>query len=103
MPRSGKDASAKQQRQRAKRERAALLMLCKSVEQQVRLAYAKVPAEAAALHQERLEIRAALVSRGVLTVEELESLAKRDAMRVATQRVTEQVRSTPPGKRRKRV
>ena len=93
MPRSGKDASAKQQRQRAKRERAALQMLCKSVAQQVRLAYTKVPAEAAALHQERLEIRAALVSRGVLTVEELESLGKKEAIAMALQRVSAQMRS----------
>jgi hypothetical protein len=95
MPHSGKDASAKQQRQRAKRERAALLMLRKSVEQQVRFAYAKVPKEAAALSQARLDMRASLVSRGYLTVEELESLAKKEAITTAVRRVAEQMRRDP--------
>ena len=64
MPRSGTGASTKR-RQRAKRERSALRLLCKSIEQQVRLAYAKVPREATALSQVRLDMRASLVSRGV--------------------------------------
>jgi hypothetical protein len=37
-------------------------MMRKSLEQQVRLAYAKIPKEAVALNQARLEIRASLVS-----------------------------------------
>ena len=87
--------SKKRARQRAKRERAALRLLRKSVEQQVRLAYAKVPKEASALSQARLDIRASLVSRGYLTVEELESLPKRAAIATAVGRVTEQTSSIP--------
>ena len=87
--------SKKRARQRAKRERAALRLLRKSVEQQVRLAYAKVPKEASALSQARLDIRASLVSRGYLTVEELESLPKRAALATAVGRVTEQTSSVP--------
>ena len=78
---SGK--SQKRAKQRAKRERAALLrLLRKSVKQQVRLAYAKVPKEASALSQARLDMRASLVSHGYLTVEELESLPKRAAIAI---------------------
>ena len=95
MSRPGKGAVTKRQRQRAKRERAALSLLRKSVEQQVRLAYAKVPKEASALSQARLDIRASLVSRGYLTVEELESLPKRAAIAAAVRRVTEQTSSIP--------
>jgi hypothetical protein len=62
-------------------------MLRKSVEQQVRLAYAKVPQEAAPLHQARLDIRASLVSSGFLTVEELESLTKEEAVTAAVRRL----------------
>lgn len=87
--------SKKRARQRAKRERAALRLLRKSVEQQVRLAYAKVPKEASALSQARLDIRASLVSRGYITVEELESLPKREAIATAVRRVTEQTSSIP--------
>ena len=94
MPRSEKGASTKR-RQRAKRERSALRLLCKSIEQQVRLAYAKVPREATALSQVRLDMRASLVSRGVLTIEDLESLGKKEAIATALQRVTEQVRREP--------
>ena len=87
--------SKKRARQRAKRERTALRLLRKSVEQQVRLAYAKVPQEASALSQARLDIRASVVSRGYLTVEELESLPKRAALATAVRRVTEQTSSIP--------
>ena len=76
MPKSAKGTSIKQKRHRAKRERAALRLLCKSVEQQVRLAYAKVPQEATALSLARLEIRVSPVNRDFLTVEELESLPR---------------------------
>jgi hypothetical protein len=96
MPKSSKGASSKRTRQRAKRHRAALRMLRKSVEQQVRLAYAKVPQEAAALRQARLDIRASLVSSGVLTVEELESLTKDEAVTAALRRLTEQMSSGSP-------
>jgi hypothetical protein len=94
MPKSTKD-TATNQRQRAKRERSALRMLCRSLEQQVRLAYAKVPHEAVALSQARLETRASLVSRGYLTVEDLESLTKKEAITTARRRVTEQMRREP--------
>ena len=77
---SGK--SQKRAKQRAKRERAALSLLRKSVKKQVRLAYAKVPKEASALSQARLDMRASLVSHGYLTVEELESLPKRAAIAI---------------------
>jgi hypothetical protein len=103
MPKSTKDTPAKQRRQRAKRERAALRMMRKSLEQQVRLAYATIPKEAVALNQARLEIRASLVSRGLLTIEDLESLAKQEAITTATQRLIEQIGSTPTGKHRKRT
>ena len=95
MPRSGKGAVTKRQRQRAKRERVALRLLRTSVEQQVRLAYAKVPHEAVALSQARLETRASLVSRGYLTVEELESLTKKEAIAAALGRLTDHMRSEP--------
>ena len=78
-------------------------MLRKSLELQVRLAYAKIPNEAVALSQARLDLRASLVSRGILTVEELESLAKKEAITTATQRLIEQMRSTPTGKHRNRA
>ena len=93
MPKSGKRPSTKRARQRAKRERAALRMVRRSVEHQVRLAYAKVPKEAVALGQMRLEIRASLVSHGFLTVEELESLSRKDALAIAVRRVGEQLHS----------
>lgn len=95
MPKSGKRPSAKRARQRAKRERAALRMVRRSVEQQVRLAYAKVPQEAAALSQARLSVRAGLVSSGYQTVEELEPLSRKDAVAIAVRRVNEQMRSEP--------
>lgn len=91
MPPSDKGTSVKQ-RQRAKRERNAWRILRKSVEQQVRLAYAKVPKEAIALSTARLHGRAWLVSSGYLTVEELESLAKKEAIATAQSRLTEQLR-----------
>jgi hypothetical protein len=94
MPKSTKDPSAKHI-QRAKRARAALRLLCKSIEQQVRLAYAKVPEEAVALSQARLDLRASLVNRNLLTVEELESLAKKEAIATARRRVMEQMRHDP--------
>ncbi len=47
----------------AKHRRRALKMLRKSVEYQVRLAYAKVPATAVALSTERLQARDDLVHR----------------------------------------
>ena len=97
MPKSTKSTSAKRKRQRGKRERGALRMLCKSVEQQVRLAYAKVPREAAALSATRLSTRAGLVSSGYLTVEELESLAKKEAIATAVRRVTKLMRSDATG------
>src|SRR5215210_5153246 len=103
MPKSTKGTATKRLRQRAKREQAALRMLRKSLEQQVRLAYAKIPNEAVALNQARLDLRASLVNRGLLTVEELESLAKKEAITTATQRLIEQMRGTPTGKHRKRV
>ena len=95
MPKSAKGSSAKHI-QRAKRARAALRLLCKSIEQQVRLAYAKIPHEAVALTHVRLDMRASLVSRNLLTVEELESLAKKEAVAVARRRVIEQMRHDPP-------
>ena len=97
MPKSGKRPSSKRARQSAKWERAALRMVRRSVEQHVRLAYAKVPKEAVALGQMRLEIRATLVSSGFLTVEELESLSRKDAVAIAMRRVNEQMRSGPQG------
>jgi flagellar biosynthesis regulator FlaF len=63
----------------------------------------KIPNEAVALNQARLDLRASLVSLGILTVEELESLAKKEAITTATQRLIEQMRSTPTGKHRKRA
>jgi hypothetical protein len=95
MPKSGKRPLTKRARQRAKRERAALRMVRRSVEQQVRLAFAKVPKEAVALGQTRLDIRASLVSQGFLTVEELESLSRKEAVAIAVRRVNEQMRSDP--------
>ena len=103
MPKSTKDTPTKQQRQRAKREQSALRLMRKSLEQQVRLAYAKIPKEAVALNQARLAIRASLVSRGLLTIEDLESLAKQEAITTATQRLIEQIGSTPTRKHRKRA
>jgi hypothetical protein len=95
MPVSDTGKAKKRTRQRAKRERAALRMLRKSVEHQVRLAYAKVPKEASTLGQARLDMRASLVSRGYLTVEELESLSKKEAITTAVRRVAEQMRRDP--------
>jgi hypothetical protein len=103
MPKSTKDTPTKQQRQRAKRGQAALRMMRKSLEQLVRLAYAKIPKEAVALNQARLEIQASPVSRGLLTIEDLESLAKQEAITTATQHIIEQIGSTPTGKHRKRA
>ena len=96
MPQSAKSTSSKRTRQRAKRRLAALRMLRKSVEQQVRLAYAKVPQEAAALRQARLDIRASLVSSGYLTVEDLESLTRKEAHAAAVRRLTEQMGGGSP-------
>ena len=74
-------------------------MLRKSVEHQIRLAYAKVPQEAAALCAARLEVRAWLVSCGYLTVEELETLAQGDAIATASAASTSSWRALPPGLR----
>ena len=103
MPASDSGKPSTKQRQRTKRERAALRTLQKSVEHQVRLAYATIPHEAVALSQARLDIRASLVSRGLLTVEDLESLTRKEAITIALRHLTEQMQSTPPGKTRKRA
>lgn len=71
-------------------------MLRKSVEQQVRLAYAKVPQEATTLRQARLDIRASLVSSGLLTVEDLESLTKDEAVTAAVRCLNEQMGGGSP-------
>ena len=96
MPKSGKRLSTKRARQRAKRVRAALRMVCRSIEQQVRLAYARVLKEVVPLGQMRLEIRASLVSSCFLTLEELESRSRKDGMAIAVRRVNEQMRSDSP-------
>jgi hypothetical protein len=93
MPKSGKRRSTKRVQQRAKRERAELRMVRRSVEQQMRLAYSKVPQDAAALSQARLNVRAGLVSSGYLTVEELESLGKKEAIATAMRHINQQMRS----------
>ena len=74
-----------------------------SIELHVRLDYAKIPKVAAALSRARPDTRASLVSGDILTVEELESLAKEEAITAAAQRLSEQLRRTPTGKHRKRA
>jgi hypothetical protein len=75
----------------AKHRRRALQMLRKSVEYQVRLAYAKVPATAVALSAERLQARDDLVHRGYLRIEELERMSQAEAIAQAMKRLHRQV------------
>jgi hypothetical protein len=77
----------KKRRNASKQERTAMRMLLKSVEHQVRLAYAKLPQDAVTLSGIRLNIREHLVAEGHLTVEELESLSRAEATEQATQRI----------------
>lgn len=90
MPTSKK---TRKQRRYAKLERSATRMLRKSIERQVRLAYARIPRSAVALCAIRLNTREELVSNGYLTVENLESLSKDAAIEKATRQVRDQLRS----------
>jgi hypothetical protein len=74
-----------------KHRRRALQMARKSVEYQVRLAYAKVPFEAVELRAARLHAREELVTQGYLRIEELETLSRNDAMAQARKRLDNQV------------
>lgn len=82
-----KDKPSKQ----AKHRRRALQMLRKSVEYQVRLAYATVPLEAIELRAARLHAREDLVTQGYLRIEELETLSRTDAIAKARKRLDKQV------------
>ena len=75
----------------AKHRKRALQMLRKSVEYQVRLAYAKIPPTAIALSAERLQVRDDLVHRGYLRIEELEDLSLTEAIAQAMKRLDRQV------------
>jgi hypothetical protein len=75
----------------AKHRKRALQMLRKSVEYQVRLAYAKVPPAAVALSTERLQARDDLVHRGYLRIEELEGMSQTEAIAQAMKRLDRQV------------
>jgi hypothetical protein len=61
---NGKAEEDKKQRHHAKLERSATRLLRKSIERQVRLAYAAIPNDALALNVIRLNTRADLVSSG---------------------------------------
>jgi hypothetical protein len=87
-----KKSKNKRQKLHAKLERSATRMLRKSIERQVRLAYARIPREAMALNVIRLNTREDLVSNGYLTVEDLESLSRDAAIEKATRRVREQLK-----------
>src|SRR5215216_5253574 len=78
----------------AKHRQRALHMLRKSVEYQVRLAYAKVPPTAVALSTERLQARDDLVHRGYLRIEELERMSQTEAIAQAMKRLERQVTAT---------
>jgi hypothetical protein len=75
----------------AKHRKRALHMLRKSVEYQVRLAYAKVPPTAVGLSTERLQARDDLVHRGYLRIEELEHMSQTEAIAQAIKRLDRQV------------
>jgi len=75
----------------AKHRKRALHMLRKSVEYQVRLAYAKIPPSAVALSAERLQARDDLVHRGYLRIEELEGMSQTEAIAQAMKRLERQV------------
>ncbi len=88
-----KTKKSRKQRRHAKLERSATRLLRKSIERQVRLAYARIPRSAVALGTIRLNTREDLVSNGYLTVEELESLSQDAAIEKATRQVREQLRA----------
>jgi hypothetical protein len=94
-----KPKKTKKQKLHAKLERSATRMLRKSIERQVRLAYARIPREAIALNVIRLNTREDLVSSGYLTVEDLESLSRDAAIEKATRRVREQLKAERAARR----
>ncbi len=94
-----KPKKTKKQKLHAKLERSATRMLRKSIERQVRLAYARIPREAIALNVIRLNTREDLVSNGYLTVEDLESLSRDAAIEKATRRVREQLKAERAARR----
>lgn len=83
----------------AKHRRRALQMLRKSVEYQVRLAYARIPVAAQELTTMRLRTREELVAHGYLRIEGLESLSRTEAIAQAMKRLNRQV----PAKERQRL